>query len=185
MRLENLQLALGHEIAVGNRAGRNAVAVVRARSIQPQNSVGRHMAHLVEVRGMQKLLNLQAEFLALRQCRGANRPGSGPVATAGHYGSAEQALGERTEDLLRHRSGTRRLAHQQDLGRIAAKLRNVVMDPLERCVLIQKTVVAGVTALLFGQFRMRHEAQNAEAIVEIDKDRSVLGNVLATVEGHA
>jgi hypothetical protein len=32
---------------------------------------------------------------------------------------------------------------------------------------------------------MRHESEGAEAVVEVDEDRAMLGDVLAAVERHA
>src|SRR6266702_3524361 len=42
-----------------------------------------------------------------------------------------------------------------------------------------------MTALFFCEFRMRHVAKHADAIVEVDKDGAPLGHVLAAVIGHA
>ena len=68
---------------------------------------------------------------------------------------------------------------------IAAELRDVVVHPFQRRVLVEIAVVAGMAALLLRQLGMRHVAEHADAIVEVDEDGAALGHVLAVVIGHA
>src|SRR5256885_5635961 len=57
------------------------------------------------------------------------------------------------------RSG--RLAEQRDVAGIAAELRDVVVDPLQRQLLVLEPLVAGVT-LLADEIGVREEAEHAE-----------------------
>ena len=97
----------------------------------------------------------------------------------------EEILGERARLQRRHRRRARGLARYRDVVGIAAELRNVALDPLQRGDLIEKTVVARRAMGRLGrQFGMREEAQRADAVVEIDEDDALFGEVFAAVHRH-
>src|SRR5262245_66458433 len=57
--------------------------------------------------------------------------------------------------------------------RIAAELRDVLLDPLERSALVEQSIVAGGTLrILRGERRVREKAKRAEAIVWRDHNHS-------------
>ena len=97
----------------------------------------------------------------------------------------EQAPGEGTRLQRRHRRRARGLAGYRDVVGIAAELRDVALDPLQRRDLIEETVVARRMMRRFGrQLRMGEEAQGADPVVEVDEDDAFPGEVFASVHRH-
>ena len=96
------------------------------------------------------------------------------------------------EQPLRHRRGrekerrhrARRLARDRDLVRVSAERRDVVAHPLKCRDLIEQTVVARGAASFRREFRMREEAERADAVVHVDDDDAPLGEPSAVVDRH-
>ena len=75
-----------------------------------------------------------------------------------------------------------RLAEDREVVRVAAERRDVVLHPGEGGNGVEERLVAGrFAARLLGEFRVREEAECAEAIVEVDEHHALLRQVLAVV----
>src|SRR5262249_29640470 len=67
-----------------------------------------------------------------------------------------------------------RFAEDGDVVRIASERGDVVLDPLQREILIEVAVVAGGMLWRFGgQFRYGEQTEDAQAIVEGNQDQAV------------
>ena len=69
----------------------------------------------------------------------------------------------------------RGLAEDRHVVRVAAELRDVPFDPLERRDLVEEAVVAGLAAGLLRQGRVGEVAKGAEAVVDRNQDHALAG----------
>jgi hypothetical protein len=94
----------------------------------------------------------------------------------------EQAFGDRRAEQPADHGGAGGLAEDRDVVRIAAERRDVLLHPLQHGDRVTERLVARrVAARLLRQLRVREEAERAEAVVEVDEDDSLLGEVLTVV----
>ena len=90
---------------------------------------------------------------------------------------------QRTRQQIDHRQPARRLAHDGDVAGIAAERGDVLLDPFERCDLVEQTVIARyAVGRLRAQFRMRHPAQYPQPVVDRDEDDAALGEIASVIE---
>src|SRR5579863_9648823 len=91
---------------------------------------------------------------------------AGERAAAFADGFLEKAFRNWRGHLFANGEGAGTFAENRDVAGVAAELRDVALDPFERSGLIHETVVAGgVVATFLGEFGMRKETEDAEAIV--------------------
>ena len=94
----------------------------------------------------------------------------------------EQTTSQRTLADGADTSGSGTLPEDGHIVGITAKLGDVGLDPLQRLDLIQDTVVAGHTVrTLSGELAVRHEAEDAQTVVDGD-EHHILRSPLLTVE---
>ena len=107
---------------------------------------------------------------------------AGECAAAFADGFVEEALGDGRGHLFADGEGAGAFAEDGDVAGIAAELRDVALDPFERGGLIHQAVVAGgVVAVFLGEFGVREEAEDAEAIVHRNDDDAFFGEVRAVL----
>ena len=94
----------------------------------------------------------------------------------------EQTTGQGTLADSAHTTGSGTLSEDGHIVRIAAKLGDVGLDPLQRLDLIQDTVVAGhAVRTLSREFAIRHETEDSQTVVDGDKHH-ILRSPLFAVE---
>ena len=72
-----------------------------------------------------------------------------------------------------------RLPEHRDLGGVAAEGRHVALDPAQGRRHVEQAVVARAAARLGAQFRMCHEAEGPEAVVDRDQHHALLREIAA------
>jgi hypothetical protein len=85
-----------------------------------------------------------------------------------------------------HGSRASRLPGNNHLGGISTDLCDVPLNPLQALNLIQISIVSGLmTGRFLGQFRVRHESEGADAVVEVHKDCVLPGDIRSIAKSHA
>src|SRR6202000_796118 len=107
---------------------------------------------------------------------------AGERAAAFADGFLEETFRNGRSHLFADGEGAGPFTEDGDVAGITAELRNVAFDPLERGGLIHEAVIAGGIVLVFlGEFGVREEAKDAEAIVHRNDDDAFFGEVGAVL----
>ena len=174
-------------LVVANHVAINARPEASKAHVTIAQLHGVHLAQLLEVLFLKMLLEGQTLLLGTL-LRGIETKTAGLIAPRGKRASTladaavEQALGQRrsTEDAAA--DGTSRLAEDGNTCGVATKVRNIALNPLQGKDLVEDTVVARVTFLIFlGKFRVSHEAKCTRAVLDADDDYATLSQQLPQV----
>src|SRR6185437_2852407 len=86
-------------------------------------------------------------------------------------------------EMRRDRYRARALAENRHIAGIAAETCDVLAHPFQRRDLIEKAVIAGDLVRRFrAQRRMRHEAENADAVIDGDDDNALPRQRIAVID---